>query len=533
MAKAKNKRGAAGPAYREAYERLGSVRAVAKEFGVTRSSVQQSLSRLGIVTDITKMLGTLGGFKSTRMPQPSGDQVFRYIVTSAQNDTAVNRTFLDRLIALSEFYDAQLMVATWTYSPQKGRSEPDSRPQWAAALQEYLVTDRVELAPGLVLCGEINRILPTAARPLSGFETYTGRASTIIPHAKIAMESVPSMRSEAAKFLYTTGTCTKHNYSRTKAGFKGEFHHAYGALVVEVTKDGWWARQINADSQNRIHDLDICVDDDGVTHSNEAAALIIGDVHVAEADPEIVQATWGKDELVDFLRPNEQILHDVFDMRSRPWQDEQNFHRQYEKHVAQQESVAEEVEEARHFLHDLVVRDWAKTIIVRSNHDLKLEKWLNYADYKKDLVNASFFLHAQLAKVEAIRKGDKQFKVLEWALRIPDARFLAEDESYIICKNRGGGIECGQHGHLGPHGSLGTPRGLARLARKQIIGDKHVAGIYDGVYVVGTCALNPAYARGPSAWSPTHCVVYENGKRALLTMWSGRFYAPRDGLRYA
>lgn len=518
--------------YAAAYERLGSVQAVAKEFNVTRSCVQRSLASGGVATDISKMLGTLGGFEAVKMPLPAGDKVARYIITSAQNDTAVNRTFFDRLKMLAEFYDAKLMVTTWTYSPQRSSAEPDAPPQWAALLQDHIVTDRVELAPGLVLCGEITRVLPTAARPLSGFETYTGRASTIIPHAKIAMESVASMKSEPAKFLYTTGACTKHNYSRTKAGFKGEFHHAYGALVVEVTKSGWWVRQINADSQNRIYDLDICVDADGVTYGNEAEALVMGDVHIAEADREVMRATWGEDGLVDFMRPKQQILHDVFDMRSRPWQDELNFHRNYEKFIDGQESVEGEVLEARQVLVDTILRGWCDTVIVRSNHDLKLEKWLNTADYRKDLVNARFFLRAQLAKIDAIFNGQKKFKVLEWALNLQNVKFLDEDESYVICKNRGGGIECGQHGHLGPNGSRGTPLGLARLARKQIIGDKHVAGIYDGVYVVGTCTLNPAYVRGPSAWSATHCVVYENGKRALLTMWDGRFHAPRDKLRY-
>ena len=517
----------------EMYAELGATGAVAKELGIDRRGVSRRLQGLGITTDHEKLLGELGGFKTTKYEVPKKG-VKRYIITAAQNNTKVNKVFWDRLNELAGFYDADIIVCPFTYSPQTSLTQVDE-PWYDPEVQDFLVSERIQLAPGLVLCAEVTRTLPTAARPLSAYETYTGRSSSIFPHAKIAMESVVSMKDEPTKFMYTTGAVTKHNYSRTKAGFKGEFHHAYGALIVEVSKDGWWVRQLNADTSNRIYDLDICVDDEGVTYANTAAALVYGDVHVRVIDPAVKEATWGKDGLADFLSPALQILHDFFDMESRPWQDLKNFHRQYEKHVRGQESVSEEVDEAHKMFHDTVYRDWCEHVFVRSNHCIKLETWLNVADYRDDPVNSEFFLEAQLEKVRAMKRGDPSFKVLEWAMRsrgMPDnVKFLDEDESFIICKNKGGGIECGQHGHLGPNGSKGTPRGIAKMARKQFIGDKHSACIVDGLYVVGTCTgRDVAYTRGPSSWSPTHGVAYENGKRALLTMWAGRFYAPRDDL---
>lgn len=535
------KKGFGAETYIEKYRELGSVSAVARYFGVHRSGVQRAMRAAGFSTDVDALLGALGGVKTVKYPLPKAGEVKRYIVTAAQNNTAVNKTFFDRLMQLRDFYKAQLLVCPFTYSPKTSLTAIED-PWYDPQVQEHLVTDRIQLANGLILCAEVTRTLPTAARPLSGYETYTGRASSIFPHAKIAMESVPSMRNEGTKLMYTTGACTKHNYSRTKAGFKGEFHHAYGALIVEVMRDGWWVRQINADSQNRIYDLDVCVDDEGVTYGNAAEALAYGDLHPRVADPDVVHATWGPGGLADFLQPAQQIVHDGFDMESRAYQDEASFHRQYQKYVQRRDSVQDEVDHARRMVLDAVIGDRdCKTVFVRSNHDLKLEKWLDRGEYRTDHANAEFFLEAQLAKVKAIKRGDTKFKVLEWALKhnadaadmdkLSKIVFLDEDESYVICRNRGGGIECGNHGHLGPNGSHGTPRGLAKMARKQIIGDKHSAGIYDGVYVVGTCTgPDVAYAKGPSSWSPTHCVVYENGKRALVTMWNRRFFAPRDGL---
>ena len=524
-------------AYVAAYQELGSVQAVAKKFKVNRSVVQLSLKRAGVETDHEKLMGSLGGLKSTKYEVPKTG-VKRYIITAAQNNTKVNKVFWDRLNDLAGFYNANIIVCPFTYSPQTSLTKVDE-PWYDPEVQEFLVSDRIQLAPGLVLCAEVTRTLPTAVNPLSGYETYTGRASSIFPHAKIALQTIPSMKDEQTKFMYTTGAVTKHNYSKTKAGFKGEFHHAYGALIVEVSAEGWWVRQLNADSQNRIYDLDICADEDGVTYGNTAAALVYGDFHAAEIDPEVLASTWSGDEaLVDFLQPEYQILHDFFDMRSRPWQDELSFHRQLEKHVKKQESVKDEIDEAHRMYVDYVHRDFAQSVFVRSNHDIKIEKWLNTADYRRDLINAEFFLEAQLEKVRAIVNDVKRFNVFEWAMRlrgIPDnVIFLQEDDSFIICKNKGGGIECGQHGHLGPNGSKGTPRGLAKMARKQFIGDKHSPCIVDGLYTVGTCTgRDVAYTRGPSSWSPTHGVAYENGKRALLTMWAGRFYAPRDNLPLA
>lgn len=535
-----------------AYAQYGSVRKAAEALGVHHKVISKSLLHADMQPSKTELYGNLGGQTKTIKRAVPKSGVKRYIVTAAQTETKINEGFWNNLLALAAHYNAEILVAPFAYNKQAFGHQSNGKPGKRAddnelfaatdpAVASYLVSDRVQLAKGLVFCGEV-QILPTAVDPLSGLETYTGRASGIFPHAKIEMRSIPSMRDEPTKFNYTTGCVTRHNYIQKKAGQKGEFHHAYGALIVEVTKDGWWVRQLNADKNNVVFDLDVGVFDGVATDAiTTAEALVCGDVHVAELDPEVKEATWGEGGLVDLLKPRVQVLHDVFDMRSRPWQDEQSFHRQFEKHVKGQENVEDEVRECATVLGELCSKT-QETVVVRSNHDLKLEKWLDTGDYKKDLPNAPFFLQAQLAKVEAILSGDKGFKVLEWALKkncadeemwgqFDAVRFLAEDESFILCPDAGGGIEAGCHGHRGPNGSRGTPKGFMSMARKMIIGDKHTAGIYGGVYVTGTCTGKGVdYAKGPSSWSPTHCVVYPNGKRALVTMWNGRFFAPRDGL---
>jgi hypothetical protein len=148
--------------------------------------------------------------------------------------------------------------------------------KWAPEIDNYHSDERLEIAPGLVWCGEQN-IIPTAERPLRGLEVYTGRKSGIIPHVKIAMESIPSSKHAPTKFNYTTGTVTQRNYIQRKAGLKAQFHHCYGALLVEVDADGnWFCRQINADSDGMIYDLDICVHGKVLTTGNNVEAITWG-----------------------------------------------------------------------------------------------------------------------------------------------------------------------------------------------------------------------------------------------------------------
>ena len=121
--------------------------------------------------------------------------------------------------------------------------------------------------------------------------------------------------------------------------------------------------------------------------------------------------------------------------------------------------------------------------------------------------------------------------MLEWAAKryvksLTGIQFLRRDESYVICPEKSGGIECAIHGHNGPDGARGSANSFARLGRKANIGHFHSAGIIDGVYVAGTSSqFNLGYNKGPSSWSHSHVVTYLNGKRAIVTMWDGKWRA--------
>jgi predicted DNA-binding protein (UPF0251 family) len=540
------------------FETGGNKTEAAERLGVTRQTFNKALSRAEM-DDRPIHGGRVGYIQAQVQELPEPGVVARYILTSAQNNTRVNASFLENLEAyrdyLAQFGPARLMVSRFTYNkasyssrksvkPGRQPTTDDMRDLWYdKALHPYICDDmmdgghpRYQLAPGLMWCAEMN-ILPTAARPLSALEQYTGRDSAIFPHAKLAMQSVASAPSEATKFMYTTGCVTQRNYIQKKAGLKAEYHHSYSALLVEVTDDGeWFVRQLEAKDDGVFFDIPSTVNQPGavrvekgkVTEGHAVEAINWGDVHAVEADPWVVEANWSRpDCIIDALRPRRQFMHDLLSFRSRSHHEMKDFARMFEKFLGGQDSVEQEVMETAELM-KLADRDFCEMIVVSSNHDRHGERWLNEADYKKDLLNAEYFLEAQLERVRAL-KSNTPWTFAEWGLRKAgcpsSARFLGQDESYVICRRYEDGIECGMHGDDGPNGARGSTRSLTPMGRRVNKGHDHQAAIMDGVWSAGACAERFVYMHGPGAHSVSHIITYPIGTRSITTLWNGAWRA--------
>ncbi|MES2384501.1 MAG: hypothetical protein V4593_08125 [Pseudomonadota bacterium] len=482
-----------------------------------------------------------------------GATAARYILTAAQNNTPAHPAFLANLKAYAAAIGATIMVSRFSYNKSSygakatkaGRAPgvSDTAGLWYdPAILPYVCDDperhgscRWQLAPatgadgGLVWCAEMN-ILPTAVLPLSGLESYTGAASGVFPHSKIALESVPVIGDRPPKMNYTTGAVTQRNYIAKKEGLKGEFHHQFGALLVEVdlVTGDWWARQLNATDDGAFYDLTFRVADGAVTRGHRIKAINWGDIHASEIDPTVRMVNWGASHgraALDVLRPEVQLWHDTFSMRSRGHHELKSFGSRYAKHVAgiDHDSVEREVKLTADLL-QLAHRDWCTTVVVSSNHDRHLDRWLEETDYKTDPVNAEFFLEAQLARVKAIREG-RDWDGLKWAItwsrgalgdfEFP-AVFLGRDESFTIC-GPDHPVECGSHGDEGPNGARGNAANLSKLGVRMNVGHAHSAALRHGLAQAGVCNRRLPYAHGPSSWSISHIATYANGKRAMLT----------------
>lgn len=527
----------------ETYLRTGSTRKTAKELGLkSKSSVldrlNQAKRKFNLDYKKPVVSGAIEGFKTVKSKLPSEGTIKRYIVSSAQNNTHVHHEFFENLIAYADYMDAELLVSQYTYNKSaygKKSVKPGTEPTkedladiwYDPILDEYICNDRVGLAPDLVFCGEQN-ILPTAVRPLSGFESYPGQgASAIFPHTTIAMESIASLDTSRVKMNYTTGCVTQQNYIQKKAGLKAEHHHIYGALIVEVDSSGeWWVRQINATDDGSFYDLDCYVCGCEVEEGKALEAINWGDIHVESIDEHLKRALWGEGGVLDQMRPAYQFMHDTVDFHARNHHIAKNPHAKFERWVNGKDNVKSEFERVRDFLGDYAYRPWCKTVVVDSNHDNAFERWLREADYKTDPKNAEFFLECQLEKYRAIRSQDKNHHLVEAVLRgmglSSDIKFLRRDESFLLC----GAIECGLHGDMGPNGARGTPMGISKLGYKVNMGHSHSAAIIQGTYVAGTSTLlRLEYNKGPSSWSHSLIFTYPNAKRAIITMRNGKYRA--------
>lgn len=525
----------------------GSTETVAEIMGVSRRAVRERLAQSADLKVKPLWGGSVAGkVKVEKKAVPKGRTIRRYIVTSAQNNTAIHDGFWMNLEAYADHIGAEIMISTFTYnhnafgeaSVKQGTKKLQPVLWYDPRIEPFIADRRIELAPGLAWCGETN-ILPTKLHPLSGYETYTGRKSGIIPHAKVAMQSCSSSKHEPAKLMYSTGAVTLKNYIQKDAGLKGEFHHTFGALIVEVDSDGdWFVRQLLADDDGNFQDLWHVVTAGAVhrlkadaENPNIVLALNPGDIHHAKLEDWMKHLFWGKNGIKDQLRPEFEFDHDLYDMDARSHHDMKDPLLMFEKWVKGLDSVQEETVRCAYFLRDKVWRPWCETIVVDSNHDEALEKWVREAGKTIDLdyVNTIYWHELKLAKLKAIRYGNDDFHMLEYALtQVCDtkARFLREDESFIIAREFGGGIECGNHGHRGPGGSRGAPVSLSKMGRKSNYGHIHGCVIMLGAWWAGVMgALDQGYNKGPSNWTHSLIVTYSNGKRAMVTIWNMKPWA--------
>jgi len=474
-------------------------------------------TKIGVI-DTRPLTG--GIVHDLQVPKATGS---RFVLTSAQNNTDLNSEFFHNLRGYCGDTDSQLMISRYTYNKNgfQGSEKKDDDLHYDPQITPYISDQLLELAPGLIWCGDLN-ILPTAKNPLNGFQQYTGVDSAIIPHAAITLESIATPKSEAAKFLYSTGTVTQRNYISKKAGQTASARHCYGAAVVEVSENGaWHVRQIQADSTGGFYDLDKYYG--GEDQPVGDYGLTMGDLHSEKMDLESLKAAIS---LSLDIGASHIFLHDLFDMSSR------NHHNRKSGKFLKQTfdqggSVEGDLLKTWNVLNDIsrLGPTNATISVVESNHDLSLQLWLDDPSYsyRTDPENAETFLRLQLA--EYLNCNDPEFNLLEYATTALIGRenlgcnFLTVDDSLVF-----NGVEQGYHGHIGANGSRGGPKQFAKLNRPMNTGHTHTAGIVPGgamggVYTAGvTGSLDMGYNKGPSSWSHSHIITYPNGMRTIITM---------------
>ena len=430
-----------------------------------------------------------------------------YVITAAQADTYINEDFFASLLLYCQHRSATLMIAPMVYNARR-----TSKLWFDHRISEYLVQGPIKLAPDLVVACGIN-VLPSAARPLSGFASYFREGSGIIPHTKMQLDSLPRYKGTEPRFLYSTGCITRRNYTQSKSGAIADFHHVFGALVVEVKEGTWFVRQLVADEHGEFFDLTTHATPYGVEHGVAATVITWGDLHCEELSEMMLNTMLN---IQKTLNPSVVICHDVLDFSLRSYHNKSNYPYLAKLRKENRESVSSALECVAGILNELSL-ETDKLLVVPSNHDKHLERWLDEPHDQTDFSNSCTYHYLNYRKYQAICNSE-EYRVLEDALGthglFSGITILQEDESYEL-----NGIEYSLHGDSGPNGSRGSPNNLRGIGVKLNTGHTHSASIVDGVYTGGCmCSLDLGYNTGPSSWSNSFILTYKNGKRSIVTI---------------
>jgi hypothetical protein len=328
-----------------------------------------------------------------------------------------------------------------------------------------------------------------------------------------------------AKILTTTGACTVENYTDSRAGRIGAFHHSLAALIVEVEGSKFFLRHVHFDSKTGgCIDLDTWFGPGGMKNGPRPLALVMGDTHVDSVDPKVVDATFGPNGMVPTLQPKHLLWHDLLDSYSCNPHHKGNPFNVIAKRTKNADDVRAEVNRAIAFIAKHTPKD-TTSVIVGSNHNDFLRRWIINGDWKNDPVNAEFYLETALAMVKDTTLTEKGAEYpdpfVHWVRQanLPNTVLLNDDESFEL-----GGVELGMHGNLGPNGARGSRANLKRIGVRSIIGHSHTPGIDEGCYQAGTSTrLRLEYNKGPSSWLNAHVLLHADGKRQLLVIVDGKY----------
>jgi hypothetical protein len=461
----------------------------------------------------------------TIFERPLPKDAKRFIVTAAQNATPVHDKWWATLRIMAAALEAEILVIPLRYknpTSQWSGSQQNAE-HWDAAVRPYLWNVRKALNKNLMVLGDI-KIQPTASDPLMGADALSHAASGIIGHTKLQMRCIPTPSHRMAKILTTTGACTVANYTDSRAGRLGEFHHSLSAVLVELDGSRFFLRHVHYDAKgNGCTDLETRYTPVGYGKAPPPTALVMGDTHVDFIDPAVERATFGKGGMVDRLRPRHLVWHDLLDSYSCNPHHKNNPFNAIAKRAIGADAVRAEVNRAIEFVKARTGK--AISVIVGSNHNDFLRRWIVSHDWRLDPTNAEFYLETALAMVRGTKIGPKGTEYPDpfthWAERasLNHVRVLKDDESLMLA-----GVEVGMHGDKGPNGVRGSIKNLRRIGVKSIIGHSHTPGIDEGAYQVGTSTrLRLEYNHGASSWLNAHCVLHEDGKRQIVVIVDGKW----------
>lgn len=434
-----------------------------------------------------------------------------FIVTWAQAHTPINDIAWEGMKALSEDYGSEIIVIPGTYvNPQSRYSNLDTG--WSPELIPYLHAKEDKLHKYLSLISDAN-VLPTAERPLRGFEGVTGEESSIIGHPRHHLEVVPTLPQSKDKYLVTTGAITVPNYRNARVGKKAKFHHQIGFVVVEIfDKNDFVIRHVSCNKDGTFQDLNRVWDGSKISKTGKWESIVFGDLHIRRHHEGMLKET---ERLMNKMKPKQAIIHDLSDGESVNPHTQKDFVHQVISAKKGLNLIDKELEEVKHWL-----EEWKKwnLVIVPANHNDWIDRWVRFQTGRNDTANAITYNNLQsILFEEKAPKGLLAYLVDDWFKG--EVKTLHRNDSFKSL-----GHELNNHGDIGANGSRGSKNIYKKLNIKVVSGHSHTPYTLDGAYGVGISTVKDhVYNLGLSSWIQSHGVINENGKFQHLFYVGGKF----------
>lgn len=456
---------------------------------------------------------TLAAGHSTRQALPLIQTGDRVIVTSAQNNTEINREAWEALQAFAGQMQAQILILPVFYNKNAFSAAKESENEYfAEALRPYMVLQDSAIFDGLVTLAASAAVVPTAKLPVNAASTLNaGELVTLVGSPKQQLKTLVSSPSLPTREAWATGTVTNLNYTRSRAGSEASADHVFGAVLLDIDVSG------------TIYSSNLVYKNGTIQHylNDDQAVFVLGDLHCEMKDPE----NWDRTlDLLDFCKPSLIVVHDILHFSTRS-----HHNRNDGKHLYQTKDQLV-IDDLKTVIVDLnTLAEFAPVYVVESNHNSALDNWLHDLSYnpKRDPHQAKFYYllnwlvcdaldtgsaAGQLALQVALENLDKFEDFPELSDRIEFGRM---DQSFTRY-----GYELSAHGHKGQNGSAGSTGLFSRWGLPMVTGHTHSPALIGSCITVGvTASLQQGYNRGGgSSWQQSHAAILPNGSAQIVPM---------------
>jgi hypothetical protein len=509
-----------------------------KQAGITRETMRHHFGKLSSLRSFAKEMMPDSFDGSVNIEEYVSDEYLayldkeirkykRFVITTAVSGQKVHARFIESIRNYCKVNKAKLLILP-SHDPAHNL---DQEIDWhfdPTVLSDDLIFEETPLNSNFFISGI--RVTAKQINPITGLnEISQVKGSFVSASPKQFLEYDPVSANKLPHARMTTGACTLPNYKSSRGNslrtsYLAENQHTIGAVVVEIEdKNIYHFRQIQSADNGSFCDLGKEYTPTKVKKlsGKDAPVLVMGDYHAGEHDDSAVEA-WI--EVINELGIQEVVFHDMFNGASINHHEEHDVLLRAERIRKGLDSLETELTLTSHeFDRILGLRSVKTGVVVKSNHDDFIDRWVRPYKFAYDPRNAEF---GTLLAAEVIRASKEGIRLdfFKTALHLNGApknmdklRWLGTDDDYTV-----GDIHLGAHGDRAANGSRGSIKGLAKSYPKCVVGHSHTPGIFKGAFQVGTTSLlRLGYNKGPSSWVHCSCLVYRNGQRQLINSING------------